>query len=155
MNRFLPTLVGIAIAGCAAASPDDMKPFPEAGDGEVRHVIRLPDLDDESAARVELLVGKNLEVDCNQHWFSGNLTAEVVEGWGYSYFRVDGIGGPASTLMACPEGSQEVRFVQVRFDQPLLGYNSRLPIVVYAPEGFEVLYRIWRAGDDIESATHE
>jgi ecotin len=57
--------------------------------------------------------------------------------------------------MACPEGSQEVRFVQVRFDQPLLGYNSRLPIVVYAPEGFEVRYRIWQAGNNIGSATPE
>ena len=145
MNRFLPTLLGVAIAGCAAASPDDMKPFPEAGDGEVRYVIRLPDLDDESAAKVELLVGKNLEVDCNQHWFGGSLTTEIVDGWGYSYYRVGGIGGPASTRKACPEGSKEVRFVAVRLDQPLLGYNSRLPIVVYVPKGYVVKHRIWSA----------
>lgn len=155
MNRILPTLIGVAIAGAAMASSDDMKPFPEAGDGEARHVIRLPALDDEAAAKIELLVGKGIEVDCNQHWFGGNLTAEVVEGWGYSYYRVAGIGGPASTLKACPEDSREVRFVQVRVDQPLLRYNSRLPIVVYVPAGFEVRYRIWRAGNDIESARPE
>lgn len=155
MNRFIPTLVGVAIAGCATAAPDDLKPFPEAVEGEARHVIRLPALDDEMAAKVELLVGKDLEVDCNQHWFGGSLTTEVADGWGYSYYRVDRIGGPASTLKACPEGSKEVRFVHVRLDQPLLRYNSRLPIVVYAPEGFEVRYRIWQAGNDTGLATPE
>ncbi len=155
MNRFLPTLVGVAIAGCATASPDDLKPFPEASGDQVRHVIRLPALDDEAAAKVELLVGKDLEVDCNTHWFGGKLAREVVEGWGYSYYLVDGIGGPASTLKACPGEPKEVRFVPVRFEDPLLRYNSRLPIVVYAPEGFEVRYRIWQAGADIESATQE
>ncbi len=155
MNRFLTTLVGFAIAGCATASPDDLKPFPEASDGQVRHVIRLPALDDEAAAKVELIVGKDLEVDCNTHWFGGSLTAEIVQGWGYNYYVVDGIGGPASTLKACPEGTKDIRFVSVRFEEPLLRYNSRLPIVVYAPEDFEVRYRIWQAGADIESATPE
>jgi ecotin len=27
----------------------------------------------------------------------------------------------------------------------LIRYNSRLPVVVYVPEGVEVRYRIWRA----------
>ena len=155
MNRFLPTLVGIAIAGCATASSEDLKPFPEASDGQHRHVIRLPALDDEAAARVELLVGKDLEVDCNQHWFGGSLATEVAEGWGYSYYVVDGIAGPASTLKACPGEAKAVRFVQVRLENALLRYNSRLPLVVYVPEGFDVRYRIWRAGADIELATPE
>ena len=155
MNRILPTLVGFAIAGCATASTDDLKPFPEASTGQVRHVIRLPALDDEAAAKVELLVGKELEVDCNTHWFGGSLATEVAEGWGYSYYVVDGIGGPASTLKACPDGSKELRFVPVKFDEPLLRYNSRLPIVVYAPVGFEVRYRIWQAGNNIRVATPE
>ena len=155
MNRILPTLAGIVIAGCATASTDDLKPFPAASDGQQRHVIRLPELDDEGAARVELLVGKDLEVDCNQHWFGGRLSSEVAEGWGYSYYVVDGIGGPASTLKACPGETKEVRFVQVRLDDALLRYNSRLPLVVYAPDGFDVRYRIWQAGTDIELATPE
>jgi ecotin len=51
-----------------------------------------------------------------------------------------------STMMAAPEGSEKVeRFVP---GSPLLiRYNSRLPIVVYAPEGYEIRYRIWAAGD--------
>ena len=155
MNRFLPALAGIAIAGCATASPDDLKAFPEASDGQVRHVIRLPALDDEAAAKVELLVGKDLEVDCNQHWFGGALATETAEGWGYNYYVIEKIGGPASTLKACPEGSKENRFVRVRLDDSLLRYNSRLPIVVYVPEGFDVRYRTWQANAAIESATAE
>ena len=27
----------------------------------------------------------------------------------------------------------------------LIRYNSRLPVVVYAPEGVELRYRIWKA----------
>jgi ecotin len=30
----------------------------------------------------------------------------------------------------------------------LFRYNSRLPIVVYAPEGVEIRYRIWSAGPE-------
>jgi ecotin len=31
--------------------------------------------------------------------------------------------------------------------QPLLiNYNSKLPVVVYVPEGMDLKYRIWKAG---------
>ncbi|MBW2490657.1 MAG: proteinase inhibitor I4 serpin, partial [Deltaproteobacteria bacterium] len=33
-------------------------------------------------------------------------------------------------------------------------YNSRLPVVVYVPEGVEVRYRIWRAEPESKKA-HE
>ena len=33
----------------------------------------------------------------------------------------------------------------------LIRYNSPLPIVVYAPEGVEVRYRIWSAGPDLKA----
>jgi ecotin len=32
----------------------------------------------------------------------------------------------------------------------LILYNSRLPVVVYAPEGVEVRYRIWRAEPEMK-----
>ena len=31
-------------------------------------------------------------------------------------------------------------------------YNSRLPVVVYAPDGYEIRYRIWKASEAIEKA---
>jgi ecotin len=49
-------------------------------------------------------------------------------------------------MMAAPEGSEKIK--QFVSGTPLLiRYNSRLPIVVYAPEGYEIKYRTWTAGD--------
>jgi ecotin len=59
-------------------------------------------------------------------------------------------------MMACPPGEEKRQvFVQVRGDNMLLRYNSKLPIVVYAPTGFEVRYRIWAAGEEIKKAVVE
>ena len=40
----------------------------------------------------------------------------------------------------------------VQGDGFLLRYNSRLPVVVYVPQGFDVRYRIWTAGAQIGQA---
>jgi ecotin len=34
----------------------------------------------------------------------------------------------------------------------LVRYNSRLPLVIYVPEGVEVRYRVWRADPDSKVA---
>ena len=98
------------------------------------------------------MIGKTLETDCNQHWFGGELTAEDVKGWGYPYYRLTDVKGPAATMMACPGQTPQQRFVQVRTDGQLLRYNSRLPLVVYVPDGFDVRYRVWHASTDVQQA---
>lgn len=140
----------------AAVSAESIKMFPPPAAGQQRNVIALPALADEAGARVELMVGKTLQTDCNQQWFGGELTAETVQGWGYTYYRLADVKGPASTLMACPPGqAPRERFVQVRSDDQLLRYNSRLPLVVYVPDGFEVRYRVWRASGDVKHAVKQ
>jgi ecotin len=52
-------------------------------------------------------------------------------------------------MMACPGRRRHEAFVQLRGDGYLVRYNSKLPLVVYAPDGFEVRYRVWRAGNEI------
>jgi ecotin len=47
--------------------------------------------------------------------------------------------------MACPDNTKKKTFVRSS-DEPLLRYNSRLPLVVFAPVDVEIRYRIWRAG---------
>ncbi len=136
---------GVSAIACASAEPDDLKPFPAAEDGMQRHVIRVPAFGDEQDFRVELLIGKEIEVDCNQHSFGATLTEATVDGWGYNYYTVDRIGGPKSTMMACPDESKRVEFVSANLENPLMRYNSELPLVVYLPEGFELRYRIWAA----------
>lgn len=131
------------------AASNEMKPFPPAEDGYKRMVIHLPALADEDNNKLELIIGKTLKVDCNRHWFGGQLTEEIAKGWGFPYFVLKSVMGPASTLMACPSDKKEQEaFVQVRSDQGLLRYNSKLPVVVYVPDDFEVHYRIWTAKEE-------
>lgn len=155
MNKLLITLTGVALTACASAAPEDMAAFPAAGEGMTRHVIRLPALDTEAGARVELIVGRVLDVDCNTHWFAAALSELVASGWGYSYYVIDRIDGPASTMKACPDATLESRFVSARLDDALIRYNSRLPLVVYVPEGFALRYRVWSAGEQTLEAEPE
>ncbi|HDV8352563.1 ecotin [Burkholderia vietnamiensis] len=155
LAAFCVTTAGAWAAGPASApavSAESIKMFPQPAAGQQRAVIALPALDNEADARVELMIGKTLPTDCNQQWFGGELTAEDVKGWGYTYYRLTDVKGPASTLMACPGQAPQQRFVQVRGDGQLLRYNSRLPLVVYVPEGFDVRYRVWHASKDVGQA---
>ena len=59
----------------------------------------------------------------------------------------------AGTLMAPLPGTPQVeKFVTLGGEPYLVRYNSRLPLVIYVPEGVEVRYRIWRA-DPASKAT--
>ncbi|MNV20081.1 Ecotin precursor [compost metagenome] len=125
---------------------DALKAFPAAAAGQTRHVITLPAQSDESALKVELILGKTQTVDCNRQVFGGRLETRTAEGWGYDYYVLPALGSAASTLMGCPPGSERQAFVTTQ-EQPLIRYNSRLPVVVYAPSDVEVRYRVWRAGE--------
>lgn len=137
----------------SSADSDNMKPYPLPEEGFERWVIHLEPLAAEELRKVEIIIGKMLEIDCNQHWFFGTLERETVQGWGYSYYIVRQVAGPASTLRACPPGeAKRVDFVRVRGDEQLWRYNSKLPVVAYVPDGFEVRYRIWVAGESKNAA---
>lgn len=154
MIRISLLLSVLLIGACASAMSqnDDLKPWPAASAGESRHVIRLEAMDDEANHSVELVIGKDLEIDCNRHWFGGKLERQVVSGWGYPLYRLTSVAGPASTMMACPGEERRSAFVAVNLEDPMLRYNSKLPIVVYVPDGFRVRYRTWSAdGDAVEA----
>lgn len=146
-----------AIAQQQAAHPEahgstseealNMRPYPAAEKGQTRHVIRLPQLADENQAKVEIIVGRTMDVDCNQHRFGGQIEERTAEGWGYNYYVLKDLGQAASTLMGCIKSDHHSAFVTSP-NQPLIRYNSKLPVVVYAPSDVEVRYRIWRAGEE-------
>lgn len=139
----------------AETSSGSLEPFPPAPDGQARFVIRLEPMTDESLHHVDLLVGKVIPVDCNEHHFLGELRQETVHGWGYSYYVAKDLHGPAGTLMACRNPEREPRFVSLGGGPHWVRYNSKLPLVVYVPDGFEVRYRIWSAPDEADSAVRE
>lgn len=80
-----------AVMGSEAA--DNLRAFPPAGEGVTRLVLTVPKQADESAFKVELIVGKTVKVDdVNTFFFSGNIEEEVVEGWGFPKFVVRRLG---------------------------------------------------------------
>jgi ecotin len=129
---------------------DNMKAFPPADEGMVRHVLQLPQQKDEYAFKVELIVGKTVQVDAvNRYFFGGNIVEETIQGWGFPRYNVSKLGPMAGTLMGVDPNAPKVnRFITIGGEPHLIRYNSKLPIVVYAPEGVEVRYRIWSAGPD-------
>lgn len=155
-NPMTAIFLTLAVAAPAmAAGLKDVAPYPEATEGFTRQVIHLPAQTDESAHKLEILAGKTLQVDCNRQRLAGNLEEHALEGWGYSYYRLEKVGGPASTLMACPDGKKTQAFVPVVGEGFMLRYNSKLPVVVYVPKGVEVRYRVWSASEDVQTAKVE
>ena len=111
LAAFCVTTAAACVAGASApaVTAESIKMFPQAAAGQQRVVIALPALENEGDARVELMIGKTLQTDCNQQWFGGELTAEDVKGWGYTYYQLTDVKGPASTLMACGGAAATVR----------------------------------------------
>jgi len=128
----------------------ELKAFPEAKEGQVRHVIVLPDKtrDEEGDFQVELIPGKVMETDgVNKMRHGSSVESRPLKGWGYTFYEVTGKDIAMGTLMATPPGTPKVtKFIA---GKPLMiRHNSRLPVVVYAPEGYEIRYRIWEAGEE-------
>lgn len=122
--------------------------FPDARAGMTRFVIHLPAMaNSEANYSVEIVAGRVIRTDgVNQMRMDAALESRPLPGWGYTYYEVTGTGQVAGTLMAPPPDAVPVDdFVH---GAPLtLPYNSRLPVVVYAPAGFQIRYRIWAAAE--------
>lgn len=162
MKTIVPAVLLAAVASTSvwAANNDantqpleKTAPYPKADKGMKREVIQLAPEKDESTLKVELLIGQTLEVDCNRHRLGGELESKTLEGWGYDYYVFDKVSSPVSTMMACPDGKKEKKFITAYLgDDGMVRYNSKLPIVVYTPENVEVKYRIWKAKEKIQDA---
>jgi ecotin len=112
-----------------------------------RFVIVLPhkERSEEGEFQVELVAGQTMMTDgVNVMRMGVQIESRPLVGWGYTFYEVTGKPIAISTLMAPPPGTPKVKkFVG---GTPLqINYNSRLPVVIYAPKGIEVRYRIWEA----------
>ena len=123
--------------------------FPQAQEGFERHVVEVPKTENDYDHRVELLIGKNMMVDCNHHSFAAEIKSVNLKGWGFKYLEVGDIKSGPTTMMACPEPKTE-KFISIRDE--LRRYNSRSPIVVYVQKGYEVRYRVWSADNKLQQA---
>lgn len=130
--------------------------FPPAGEGTVRFVLPLPSQDDESLFKLELIVGKTVRIDAqNNYSFAGKIEEEK-DGRDGTLYRVTRLGPLTGTIMAVdPDAPLVDRFVTLGGDPYFIRYNSRMPVVIYVPEGAEVRYRLWSAGPEIRMAEED
>ncbi len=147
------TALSFFVAVISAHAADIMKAFPPAEEGMVRYVLQLPKQDDESIFKIELMVGKTVQVDeKNRYFFGGNIGKETIKGWGYPRYHVSKIGPMAGARMAVdPDAPKATRFITLGGEPYIIRYSRRLPIVVYVPESVEVHYRIWTTGAELKS----
>jgi len=146
--RLLTTFFVLCSIPLFAAEHPQLKAFPPAQAGIERCVIDLSPKKqgEEENFQVELIPGKMMLTDgINLTRLGVNIVSRPLKGWGYTFYEVTGNDVAMSTMMAVPENGKKTNtFVQ---GTPLMvRYNSRLPIVIYVPEGYEIHYRIWKAG---------
>jgi ecotin len=150
---FFALAVSLFAAPEAAKRADDdshwQKAYPAAKTGQHRIVIHLEAKPDENDWKVEVLVGKMMMTDgVNGVGLGGQIEEKTVEGWGYTYLEAPESKGTWSTLIGVPEDKKPVEtFVTYPAFGPFR-YNSKLPLVVYVPEGYEVRYRFWKTATD-------
>lgn len=156
---FLAAMAAVVATAACATTPQqkltDVAPYPAAQDGFQRHVIWLPEQSDEALYKLEIVPGQMMQTDCNTRAMAGTLKERTLDGWGYTYYELDDVRGPMSTMMACPDNTKVEAFVPVQGEGTFLRYNSKLPVVVYAPENIEVRYRFWAADTVLKVATQE
>lgn len=149
MIKSLITLSVILLGSFAMAQhpQENMKAYPPAAEGMKRLVVYLETKEEEDDYRVELMVGKTVEVDAaNRFFFSGTLEEETIEGWGFPKYVVKQIGPMAGTRIGVdPDAPKAKRFVKLGGEPKLLRYNSKLPLVVYVPKDAEVKLKVWVA----------
>ena len=158
LTMTLVTAFSFATVACATGPTPELSSvadFPAAQEGQTRHVIWLAEQPQEALLKVEIVPGKLMMTDCNTRALMGEFTKKDLPGWGYSYYQLDNVAGPIATMMACPDNTKQEAFVPVQGDNLTLAYNSKLPVVVYAPKGVQVRYRIWSASEPLQSALEQ
>ncbi len=125
------------------SAKEELKVFPKAKDGMVRHVFFLPELspEEEAKRKIEIFAGKEELLDCNNHGLDGKVETVNLEGYGYNYYVLKTEGHIFSTMMMCPDGTETLKFITP--PTVMTSYNSKLPLVIYTPKDCDARYKVW------------
>lgn len=138
-----------APTGKEAYTPEMQKiinEYPEMVGFEKRAIFLSKQTPEEEAnMKVEIIPGRMLYVDCNEHGLQGNMHKRTLEKNGYEYFFFNSMGEIFSTKMACPDETKTLKFIIG--ETMMTNYKSDLPIVVYTSQFFEVRYSLWKGGE--------
>ena len=119
--------------------------FPAAQKGYKKITVYLPKTSKVDNLKIELIVGLSKLGDCNTHNLIGNIVAQTLSGFGYTYYTAETNGVIASAKMLCLNKTQNKKFISLA--PYFTNYNSALPLVIYLPETMDVKYRIWKASE--------
>ena len=151
INHIILLVGSIILIGCNSAnqqttqtSDEKSIPWPKADNDQKRSILKLPPKTDEHNKEIELIVGKKMKTDtCNKFFFGGTIDKKRLDGFGYNYYIVKPTR-MAGTRRGCIDNSEVEKFIQMSSSRNMkIPYNSKLPIVVYAPKDFKVSYKIW------------
>lgn len=112
-------------------------------DGFQSHALSLPAQKngaDNHQVKIEIVPGKTMEVDCNNHSLMGAFSEKTLSDK-QQYFVFESNGNVASTLMACPDNTKQKKFVSgesIFFDS-----KENIPSQVFTSEGIEIKQRVW------------
>ncbi len=120
--------------------------FPKIESGFSFRYIKLPQIKLEKNYKIELFVGIQKLLDCNNHFLQGNIEEKNLNGYQYPYYVVESKGEIFGTKMACLNQKETKKIVNI--SSKIIGYNSKLPIVVYLPKNMKLTYRIWKTDEN-------
>lgn len=103
------------------------------------HKILLEQKDNESNYKIEIAAGMMKEVDCNSHSLIGSFEEKKLDELGYSIYIFHTEGHTMSTSKGCIEPKKEKLIMGANMS---ITYNSKYPLVIYAPKGVQIKYRI-------------
>lgn len=143
--------VGLYSSSVFAQDLVDIAPYPIAQLNETRNVIWLNKFRNEDNYKIEIIAFKKGMRDCNQTSYQTAFKRNTIDGWGYSYFTISELddNGPVSTMLPCQRPEKFLADIPVDLtgDESMWSYNSKLPIVVYAPKDITVKIKIWKFKD--------
>jgi ecotin len=135
------SLVAFATASFAQVK-SNVNGYPKPDSKSVQKVITLAPIADEDSHYVEIMVGKKTTTDaCNTYVLQGELKVDYAQDSHNHFYKFTTDGTIMSSAVGCLDTKT---FEKVAYAQSEnVKYDSKNPIVVYVPKGYEVDYKIW------------
>ena len=121
--------------------------YPKASKNQNRNVIWLDSKTNEVNYKVEIIAEIEGMKDCNDVFYAADFKEEDLKGWGYTYFLLENLSPPMSTEIGCFDQTKTMANLPIMISNSFIEYNSKLPIIIYAPKEVNISYKIWSTDD--------
>ncbi|WP_413111718.1 ecotin family protein [Thaumasiovibrio sp. DFM-14] len=140
MKKLFGAAVLVLCSNAVVAQPESAHMFSAELYPELTmHAFSLDSRENENDSLLQVVARKQVEADCNVRNLSVAVEKKSLEGWGYPYYVVTESPARGTTLLPC---EVEVRLLESARGE-LYRYNSKVPLVIYAPADMDIDYRVW------------